>query len=148
MARTRYKVSSILPARILKYLMLPRANRHVALKILTADSYGREKDIYELSILRHIKTADPRHLGYKHVVRLLDDFRHPGPNGSHVCLVFEVMGENLVRLARRYRDQKLPVELVKQIARQLMLGLDYLHRSCRVVHTGTSHRICFGPWAC
>lgn len=116
--------------------MLSRVNRHVALKILTAESYGGDNDIYELSILRHIKTADPDHPGYKHVICLLDDFRHAGPHGVHVCLVFEVMGEDLVALARRYRDGKLPAQLVKQVARQLLLGLDYLHRSCKVVHTG------------
>lgn len=118
------------------YLTLPRVNRHVALKILTAESYGGEKDVYELSILRHIKTANPDHPGYKHVVCLLDEFRHAGPHGVHVCLVFEVMGEDLVALVRRYRDGKLPVHLVKQVARQLLLGLDYLHRSYKVVHTG------------
>lgn len=111
-------------------------DRHVALKILTADSYGGEKDVYELSILRRIKTANPNHPGYKHVIGLLDDFRHAGPHGDHVCLVFEPMGEDLVGLARRYCDRKIPAHLVKQIARQLLLGLDYLHRSCMVVHTG------------
>ncbi|KAI9744041.1 MAG: serine/threonine protein kinase, CMGC group [Candelina submexicana] len=117
-----------------------RVNRHVALKILTADSYGGEKDVYELSILRHIKNANPDHPGYKHVVCLLDEFRHAGPHGDHVCLVFEVMGEDLVGLARRYCDGKLPVHLVKQVARQLLLGLDYLHRSCMVVHTDLQPR--------
>ena len=117
-------------------LTLSRVNRHVALKILTAESYGGEKDIYELTILRHIKTANVDHPGYKHVVCLLDEFRHAGPHGVHVCLVFEVMGEDLVALVRRYCEEKLPVHLVKQVARQLLLGLDYLHRSCKVVHTG------------
>lgn len=117
-------------------LKLPRVNRNVALKILTAESYGGEKDIYELSILRHIKAANTDHPGYKHVICLLDEFRHAGPHGVHVCLVFDVMGENLVALGRRYPDRKLPVHLMKQIIRQLLLGLDYLHRSCKVVHTG------------
>lgn len=70
------------------------------------------------------------------MVSLLDEFRHTGPHGVYVCLVFEVMGENLVELGRRYDGHKLPVDLVKQIARQLLLGLDYLHGSCEVVHTG------------
>lgn len=117
-------------------LTLLRVNRHVALKILTAESYGGEKDIYELSILRHIKTANTDHPGYKHAICLLDEFRHAGPHGVHVCLVFDVMSEDLVALGRRYPDRKLPVHLVKQIVRQLLLGLDYLHRSCKVVHTG------------
>ena len=125
---------------------LPRVNRHVAWKILTANSYGGENDIHELSILRHIKTADPEHPGYKHVICLLDEFRHVGPHGVHVWLVFEVMGEDLVGLVRRYRDGKLPVHMVKQIARQLLLELDYLHRSCMAVHTG--QWFCFTDLAC
>lgn len=111
-------------------------DRHVALKILTADSYGGQKDVFELSILRHIKTANPEHPGYKHVICLLDEFRHAGPHGDHVCLVFEIMGEDLVGLSRRYCNGKLPPNLVKQIARQILVGLDYLHRSCMVIHTG------------
>ena len=65
----------------------------------------------------------------------------------HVCLVFEVMGEDLVALARRYSDQKLPIHLVKQISRQLLLGLDYLHNPCKVVHTGhfTLSRLTYQP---
>ncbi|KAL9635251.1 MAG: hypothetical protein Q9204_002683 [Flavoplaca sp. TL-2023a] len=89
---------------------------------------------------RYVVTANADHPGYKHVVCLLDEFRHAGPHGVHVCLVFEVMGEDLVALGRRYCDQKLPVHLVKQVARQLLLGLDYLHRSCKVVHTDVQPR--------
>lgn len=96
--------------------------------------------------MRHIKTASPDHPGYKHVICLLDEFRRAGPPGVHVCLIFEVMGEDLVALARRYCGEKLPVHLVKQIARQLLLGLDYLHRSCKVVHTG--QRVLFKNSAC
>ena len=134
MARTRYKVSVrsselTFPRRASD---MPRVNRQVA---LTAESYGGENEIYELNILRHIKTANPDHPGHKHVLCLLDEFRHAEPHGVHVCLVFEAMGEDLVTLARRYSDQKLPVHLVKQITRLLLLGLDYLHDSCKVVHT-------------
>ena len=115
---------------------LSRVNHHVALKILAADSHGAEKDVFELNSLRHIETAELDHPGYKHVIYLLDEFRHAGPHVDHVFLVSEVMGEDLVGLARRYRDCKLPVHLVKGIARQLLPGQDYLHRSCMVVHTG------------
>jgi len=116
-------------------LTLPRVNRHVALKILTVESYGGEKDIYELSILWHIKTANSDHSDYNHVIQLLDEFRHAEPHDIHICLVFEVMSENLVALVRRYCDKKLPVHLMKQVVRQLLLRLDYLHRSCKIVHT-------------
>jgi serine/threonine-protein kinase SRPK3 len=32
--------------------------------------------------------------------------------------------------------QNLPVPYVKDIARQLLVALDFLHRECRIVHTG------------
>lgn len=38
------------------------------------------------------------HSGYKHIMRLLDDFEVTGPNGKHICMVFEVLGENVLNL--------------------------------------------------
>jgi len=32
--------------------------------------------------------------------------------------------------------QGVPMHLVKQIAKQILLGLDYMHRCCGVIHTG------------
>lgn len=40
-----------------------RVKQHVALKILTADSFGQEKDTFEIDILKHIRNeavCDPR----------------------------------------------------------------------------------------
>ena len=42
----------------------------------------------EITLLTQIKESDPR--DEKHCVRLYDDFAHVGPNGKHVCMVFEV----------------------------------------------------------
>jgi serine/threonine-protein kinase SRPK3 len=65
---------------------------YVALKILTADSFGGSKPVYELDIRKHISQTDHIHPGYKHVVHLLNSFVHEGPNGKHSCLVLELMG--------------------------------------------------------
>ncbi len=40
--------------------------------------------------------------GEKFVVQLLDSFTIYGPNGKHVCMVFEVMGNNLLSLIKKY----------------------------------------------
>lgn len=58
-----------------------------------------------------------------------------GPNGSHVCMVFEVLGENLLGLIKRYQHRGVPTHIVRQIAKQILLGLDYLHTECRIIHT-------------
>ncbi|GKA92888.1 SRSF protein kinase 2 [Tanacetum coccineum] len=36
----------------------------------------------------------------KAVVKLLDHFKHSGPNGQHVCMVFEYLGDNLLTLIK------------------------------------------------
>lgn len=69
------------------------------------------------------------------VVRLLDHFRHRGPHGLHICMVFEVLGENLLKIIRRFEHRGLPIVAVKGIARQIMAGLDLLHRQCGIIHT-------------
>lgn len=50
-------------------------------------------------------------------------------------MVFEVLGENLLGLIKRYQSKGVPRGLVRQIAKQLLLGLDYMHRCCGVIHT-------------
>ncbi len=53
-------------------------------------------------------------------------------------MVFEVLGENLLGLIKRHQNKGVPMHLVKQIAKQILLGLDYMHRCCGVIHTGVS----------
>lgn len=40
------------------------------------------------------------HDGAAHCVRLLDTFPHTGPHGTHVCEVFEAMGDDLLTLLK------------------------------------------------
>lgn len=68
-------------------------------------------------------------------VELLNYFEHVGPNGKHVCMVFEVMGPNVLAIIKRYNFKGVPLELVQKIAFHTLLGLDYLHRVCGIIHT-------------
>lgn len=108
----------------------------MALKILTSRCYGGKKEVYELAILQCITSADPRHPGYKHVLGLLDHFVHMGPHGHHVCLVHEVMCRNLHEFSFHFEYQQLPLDLVREVAKQMLKGLEYLHTVCGVIHTG------------
>ncbi|KAK3940663.1 kinase-like domain-containing protein, partial [Diplogelasinospora grovesii] len=105
-------------------------------KVLTADCYGHDEDIFELNILKHIRAQTDPHPGAKHIPGLLNHFRHHGPNGEHVCLVFKAMGPNLSRYRRLFPKLRIPLPLVKEISRQLLLALSYLHGTCRIIHTG------------
>ncbi|CAG87344.2 DEHA2D15862p [Debaryomyces hansenii CBS767] len=108
---------------------------HVAMKIVRSAKHYTETAIDEIKLLDKITTSDIHHPGHEHAIQLLDTFTHKGPNGVHVVMVFEVLGENLLGLIRRYKHRGIPVVFVKQIAKQLLSALDFLHRKCGVIHT-------------
>lgn len=110
----------------------------MTLKILRADCYGGSHDIFEQEILSRLSDISGKttHVGRHYVSPLLNQFKHEGPNGQHICLVFDVLGHHLDFQTARYEDGRLPLKAVKILARQLLLGLDFLHRECGVIHTG------------
>ena len=115
--------------------------RFIALKVMTADALHGEKHIDELNILRRTSSASPRHPGHSRIVQLLDHFEYTGPHGLHLCLVLEVLGPSLGALGDLYRStekREVPSAIPKRFTKQILLGLDYLHHSCGIVHTGTS----------
>jgi len=69
------------------------------------------------------------------VVRLVDSFEHKGPNGLHVCMVFEMMGDNLLTLIKYYNYRGVPLQLVQRLTRDMMDGLAFLHDKCQIIHT-------------
>ncbi|KAH0606773.1 uncharacterized protein H6S33_003607 [Morchella sextelata] len=115
-------------------------DRHVALKIIEDSCYSGKPEVLELSILKHIKTADPSHPGHSRILHMLDNFEHRGPNGNHVCMAFEPMGHDALVLSNKLEDYQLPVGAVQELARQLLQALDYLHTRCGVIHTNLKPR--------
>jgi serine/threonine-protein kinase SRPK3 len=109
--------------------------RHVAIKILSTHAtevQGRLAN--ELDILQRISSENLiAHPGRRHVASLLDNFMVTDRHGPHLCLVFEALGifKHFI-----YHGSRLPVPFVKNIVRQRLLALDFLHRECRIVHTG------------
>ncbi len=111
------------------------SGKHVALKVVRSAAHYTETALDEIKLLKKVVEAKESHPGRAHVVSLLDSFNHKGPNGVHVCMVFEVLGENLLGLIKRWNHRGIPMPLVKQITKQVLLGLDYLHRECGIIHT-------------
>jgi len=109
--------------------------KHVALKVVRSAAHYTETALDEIKLLKKVVDANKDHPGRAHVVSLLDSFNHKGPHGMHVCMVFEVLGENLLGLIKRWNHRGIPMPLVKQITKQVLLGLDYLHRECGIIHT-------------
>ncbi|KAL7917591.1 kinase-like domain-containing protein [Trichoderma austrokoningii] len=106
-----------------------------ALKILRAEVYGGEHDIFEREILNHFRSGKDRDLlGFKYICHLISDFEHKGPNGTHVCLVFELMGETLLSFGVWFHGDMLPYSVMHRFAIQLVLALDFAHE-LGVIHT-------------
>ncbi|WCJ41682.1 Protein kinase superfamily protein [Euphorbia peplus] len=110
-----------------------RDSCYVALKVQKSSQRYTEAAMDEIKILKQIADGDPENK--KCVVRLLDNFKHLGPNGNHVCMVFEFLGDNLLNLIK-YSDHKgIPLHMVKELSFHILTGLDYLHRKLSIIHT-------------
>ena len=55
------------------------------------------------------------------LVMLLDDFKISGVNGTHVCMVFEVLGHNLLKFIIRNNYQGMPLQNVKVMMKQVCI---------------------------
>ena len=110
-------------------------HRHSALKVVKSAGRYAETARDEIKLLSRVSSFSPSHPGRQHIVSFLDSFSHQGPEAQHVCIVFEPLGENLLALIERNKKKGVPRSLVKVITRQILLGLEYLHDECDLVHT-------------
>jgi len=126
-------------------------NTFVALKIQKSAQNYIEAAFDEVEILEQVSTkwktkewqesfiqyesTKEVNSGSCNCIQLLNSFIHFGPNGKHFVMVFEISGVNLLEVIKRYNYRGIPLPLVRTIAKQLLIGLDYLHRICRIIHT-------------
>ncbi|KAH0590340.1 hypothetical protein H2248_000497 [Termitomyces sp. 'cryptogamus'] len=108
---------------------------HSALKVVKSAGRYAETARDEIKLLSRVASVSPTHPGRTHIVSFLDSFVSQGPESSHVCIVFEPLGENLLGLIERNKKKGVPKALIRVIARQVLLGLQYLHDECDLVHT-------------
>jgi len=107
-------------------------NTYQAMKIQKAADHYREAAFDEIRLLSEIMSADPHR--DRCCARMNDYFEHVGPNGTHVCMVFDVLGENLLTLIEWYEYRGIPLPIVKAIAQQVLIGLEHIH-SIDILHT-------------
>ena len=112
-----------------------RAVRFVALKVVKSAKHYTEAAADEIKLLQCARDGDPLDANRFKTVQLLDNFKVTGPNGVHVCMVFEVLGNNLLKLIIKSNYHGIPLQNVKYIVKQVLQGLDYLHRKCQIIHT-------------
>lgn len=126
-------------------------NRFVALKVQKSAPHYTEAAYDEIELLAeaskrgvHSEWMETQNgplqplfpcLPFTGVVQLIDYFEHFGPHGKHVCMVFETMGPNVLALIKQYNFKGIPLEIVRKVAAHTLIGLDYLHRVCGIIHT-------------
>ncbi|KAJ9699375.1 hypothetical protein PVL29_008124 [Vitis rotundifolia] len=108
-------------------------SKYVALKVQKSAKHYTEAAMDEITILKQIAEGDPD--DKRCVVKLLDHFKHSGPNGQHVCMVFEYLGDNLLTLIKYADYRGIPLQMVKEICFHILVGLDYLHHQLSIIHT-------------
>lgn len=113
---------------------------YVALKISKSALYYSEAAVSEMDILMKIseKFKENNLSGRSqklYVVSLLNHFTHRGPNGRHVIMVFEILGMNLLEVIKAYNYKGIPLAICRSFISQILIGLDFIHRTCGIIHT-------------
>ncbi|KAF2814398.1 kinase-like protein [Mytilinidion resinicola] len=100
-----------------------QTNGMVAIKIIRKNDTMKNIGQKEIQFLEKVNAADPS--DRKHVVRYYGQFDHK----KHLCLIFENLDMNVRDVLKKYGGSAgLTWEAVKAFARQIFIGLDFLHK--------------------
>ncbi|KAK2841617.1 hypothetical protein FQN49_006078 [Arthroderma sp. PD_2] len=107
-------------------------SRHVILKLCISS----KEPSHEMKIYHHIEASQSQieHPGKVFYRRLYDSFKVDGPHGSHVCLVQQPLGLSMDQMLDMRPTRTFTLELLKPPLRQILAGLDFLHR-VDIIHT-------------
>jgi serine/threonine-protein kinase SRPK3 len=103
--------------------------KYIGLKILMADE--STDDCRELLANKLKEMGLDREVGGKYICLPLDQFQIDGPNGSHFCFVYPVLGPRVSCVLKEFED---PDKDLRKIGLQAVQGMACLH----------SHGICHG----
>eukprot|EP00033_Pygsuia_biforma_P001023 GCRY01001168.1.p1 GENE.GCRY01001168.1~~GCRY01001168.1.p1 ORF type:complete len:528 (+),score=162.49 GCRY01001168.1:94-1677(+) len=110
-----------------------RTEKLVALKVIKSARHYTDAALDELEMLKIIRQRDPNDDCC--CVQLLDDFKVEGPNGVHVVMVFEVLGRHMLSLIKASSYKGLPLPVVRNICKQVLIALDFIHQKAGLIHT-------------
>ena len=91
---------------------------------------------WEIAVRKYLRVPDLEiNRTHTHNLQMYDQFFHHAAHGRHSVMAFEVLGRNLLTLIKRFKYEGIPMPIVREITKQTLMGLDYLHRICNIIHT-------------
>ena len=104
--------------------------RYYAVKVMCADA-GDDRELETMQQLSN------RGITNAYIVTLVDSFSVTGPNGSHQCLVYPLLGPSVKRTLKI-----LPESSGGRVCRQIASGVEFLHEN-GICHGGEWLRLPF-----
>lgn len=91
---------------------------------------------WEIAVRKYLRDPELEiNRTHTHNLQMYDQFFHHATHGRHSVMAFEVLGRNLLTLIKRFNYEGIPMPIVREITKQTLMGLDYLHRICNIIHT-------------
>ena len=111
----------------------------MALKVLRADVssesvYELPELVISLKVSEYIQTKGPVACSKIQVPE--DYFMEKGPNGLHLCLVYQLAGPSILSMSGAMTSGRLRKDLAKKVAKQLVCAVALLH-TVGFVHGGS-----------
>ncbi|RDK36420.1 kinase-like protein [Aspergillus phoenicis ATCC 13157] len=103
-------------------------NQWVSLKIMRADTSQGSRELYHLNLLADRSQGKP---SAKYIVSVLDSFTHEGPNGTHLCIVFELLGPSVDKVVDDYYSfgDDLETDIILRMSEQLLEAVSLIHEA-------------------
>ena len=104
----------------------------VAVKVLKCSQTTKQQAKDEIKLMQDVEMAGQGHPGQEAMVRLLDSFLQ----GAHHCLVLQLLGPDLLACLHQCpHGTSLHLINMKQVMRQVLQGLVFLHTKADIIHT-------------
>lgn len=106
----------------------------MSVKIAKAEELNQSRELQSLRAL----TKSKANSSSEHIVYLIDDFIHKGPNGDHQCLVFELLGPTVdIEVACAHSGNgRIDTDTIVRISSQMLKALAFMHKA-GYAHGGT-----------
>ncbi|XP_026381943.1 serine/threonine-protein kinase AFC2-like isoform X3 [Papaver somniferum] len=102
-------------------------NEMVAVKIIRSIKKYREAAMIEVDVLEKLARHDKNGINCVQI-RSWFDYR------NHICIVFEKLGPSLYDFLRKNNYRSFPIDLVRELGRQLLESIAFMH-DLHLVHT-------------